>query len=72
MWDENSIYPRIETGYAFTPDMMKKLVKKINTGKFTQGSAILKIKLYNPKNLIDRHLPVKERVNRTENNRMKN
>ena len=44
MWDENSIYPRIETGYAFTPDMKKKLVEKFNTGKFTQGSAILKIK----------------------------
>ena len=21
MYDENSIYPKIETGYAFTPDM---------------------------------------------------
>ena len=28
MWDENSIYPRTETGYAYTPDMNKKLVKK--------------------------------------------
>ena len=26
MWDENKIYPRIETGYAFTPNMNKKLV----------------------------------------------
>ena len=24
MWDENSIYPRIETGYVFTLDMNKK------------------------------------------------
>ena len=27
MWDENSIYPRIETGYAYTRDMNKKIVK---------------------------------------------
>ena len=26
MWDENSIYPRIETGYAFTPDIIKKTI----------------------------------------------
>ena len=30
MWDENSIYPRIETGYAFTRNMNKKLVEKFN------------------------------------------
>ena len=44
MWDENSIYPRIETGYAFTRDMNDELVEKIYTGNFTQGSALLKIK----------------------------
>ena len=61
-WDENSIYPRIETGYAFTPDMNDELVEKFDTGNFNQGSAILKIKYYNPKNLTFQHLPVKERV----------
>ena len=61
MWDENSIYPRIDTGYAFTRDMNGELVEKFNTGNFTQGSAILKIKYYNPKNLIVQHLPVKEK-----------
>ena len=44
MWDEKSIYPRIETGYAYTPDMNNELVEKFNTGNFNQGSAILKIK----------------------------
>ena len=48
MWDENSIYPRIETRYAFTKDMNKKLPKKVNSGNFTQRSAKLKIKYYNP------------------------
>ena len=72
MWDEKSIYPRIETGYAYTPDMNDELVNKFNTGNFNQGSAILRIKYYNPKNLIVQHLPIKERVNKTEINRMRN
>ena len=38
MWDENSIYPRIETGYAYTRDMNNELVEKFNTGNFNQGS----------------------------------
>ena len=72
MWDENSIYPRIETGYAFTPDMNDKLVKKLNIGNFNQGSAFLKFKSYNPKNLIVQHLPVKEREKKIEISRMRN
>ena len=66
MWDEKSIYPRIETGYAFTADMNDEFVEKFNTGVFNQGSAILKIKYYNPKNLIVQHLPVEERVKKIE------
>ena len=44
MWDENSICPRIETGYAYTRDMNDELVEKIINQIFTQGSAILKKK----------------------------
>ena len=44
MWDENSIYPRIETGYSYTKDMTDELVKSFNTGNFIKGSAILEIK----------------------------
>ena len=72
MWDENSIYPKIETGYSFTKDMNDELVEKFNTGNFTKGSANLKIKYYNPKNLIVQHLPVKEREKKIEINRMQN
>ena len=72
MWDENSIYPGSETGYACTKDMNKKLIKKFNTGNFNQGSAILKIKYCNPKNLIVQHLPVKKREKKIEINRMRN
>ena len=63
MSDEMSIYPRMETGYAFTPDMNNDLVEKIDNQTFTQGSAILKIKYHNPRNLIVQHIPVKEKEN---------
>ena len=72
MWDEKSIYPRIETGYAYTKDMNDELVEKFNTVNFNQGSAFLKIKCYNPENLIVQHLPIKERVKKMEINRMTN
>ena len=72
MWDEKSIYPRIETGYAYTKDMNDELVEKFNNQTFTQGSAILKVKYYNPKNLIVQHLPVKEKEKKIEMIRMRN
>ena len=72
MWDEKSIYPRIETGYAFKRDLNKFLVHKFNNQTFNQGSAILKIKYYNPKNLIVQHLPIKEKEKKIEIIRMRN
>ena len=72
MWDENSISPRIETVYAYTKDMNDELVEKFNTEKFTKGSARLKHKYYNPKNLIVQHLPVKKREKKLQTNRMWN
>ena len=71
-WDENSIYPRIETGYAYTRNMNDELVEMFYTGNFNQGSAILKIKCYNPRDLIVQHLPVREREKKIEVNRMRN
>ena len=62
MYDEKSIYPKIETGYAFTEDMNDELVKEFNNQTFNK-SAILKIKYYNPPDIILQHLPVKEEVN---------
>ena len=62
MWDDNSIYLNIETGEAFTVDLSHELVEKLNSGKFNQGSAVLKVKYHNPPELIFQHLPVKERV----------
>ena len=70
MWDENSFYPRIKTGYAYTENMNDELFEKINNGNFTKRSAILKSENYNPRILTVLHLPVKERENKIENNRM--
>ena len=72
MWDENSIYPKIESGYSFTNDMNDDLVQKFNNQTFNQGSAILKIKYYNPRDFIVQHLPVKEKEKKIEINRMRN
>ena len=38
--DEKSFHPRIESGYAFTPDMKNDLVEELNNQTFTRGSAI--------------------------------
>ena len=72
MSHEKSMYPETETGYAFTPDMNNDLVEKFIDETFTQGSAILIIKCYNPKNLIVQHINVKEKVIKIEINRMRN
>ena len=75
MWDENSVYPKIETGFAFKPHMNKTYVEAFNNQTFNQDgdeSAILRIKFYNPPNLVFQHLPVKEKVKKIEINRMTN
>ena len=70
--DPKSTYPRTETNFAFTPDMNNEPVEKFINQTFTQGSAILKIKYYNPENLIVQHLIIEERVKKMEINRMRN
>ena len=75
MWDENSVYPKIESGFAFKPQISKTYVGAFNIQSFNEDSnesAILKIKYYHPPNLIFQHLPVKEKVKNIEANRMGN
>ena len=75
MWDENSVYPKIETGFAFKPHMNHVYVEAFIKQTFNQdgdGSAILTIKYHNPPNFIFQHLPVKEKVKKKEVNRMRN
>ena len=71
MWDKNSNYLRIETGFAFPLDISDELVNKSNNQIFTRGMAVLKINYYNPKNLIVQHLPFKEQVSKIEFNRIR-
>ena len=74
MWDENSVYPKIETVFAFKPHMNDIFVEAFNIQTFNQDgdeSAILTIKYYNPANLIFQHLPVEEKVEKIEVNRMR-
>ena len=54
MWDENSVYPKIETGFAFKPHMKDVYVEAFNNQTFNQKgdeSAILTIKYHNPPGL---------------------
>ena len=66
------VYILKETGYAFTPDMNNSLVEMFNNQTFNKGSAILKIKYYNPRDRIVQHLPLKENEKKIEMNRMRN
>ena len=65
MCDENSVYPKKETGFAFIPHMNNVYVEAFNNQTFIQDgdeSAIPRIKYYNPRDLIFQHLLVKEKT----------
>ena len=51
--------------------MNNELVSKVNNQTFLQRSAILNVKIYNLPNLIVQHLPVKEKVNKIDINRLR-
>ena len=52
--------------------MNNELVEIVNSGSSNQGSAILKTKYHNPKDLIVQHLPFEGKVNKIEVNRLGN
>ena len=75
MWVENSVYPKIETGFAFKPHTNTTFVDAFNNQTFNEDGdecAILRIKYYNPHDLIFQHWPNKENVKEIEVNRMRN
>ena len=75
IWDEKSVYPKIETGFTFKPHRNKTYVDAFKNQTFNQDgneSGILRTKDYNPPDLKVQHLPVKERVENIEVNRMRN
>ena len=72
MWDEKSVYPKIETGFAFKPHMKNIYVEAFNNQTFNQDgneSAILK-KYHKPPNPKFQQLPIKEKMKNIEVNRM--
>ena len=74
MWDENSVYPKKETTFAFTQHMNKTFVDALNNQTFNEDgyeSAVLRIKNNKPPDLIFPHLPLKEKVKKVEVNRMR-
>ena len=75
MWDEKSVYPKIKSGFGFKSQMKDVFVEAFNNQSFYQDgneSAILKKQYYNPRDLIFQHLLVKEKVENTEVNKMRN
>ena len=42
-YDDRSVYPKIETGYALTLVLNDENVDNFNNQTFTQGSALLKL-----------------------------
>ena len=75
MWDEKSVYPKIESGFVFKPDMNDVYVEAFNNESFNEDgdeSAIITIKYYNPPDLKFQHLPIKEKNEKLEANRMRN
>ena len=50
---------------------IKEFFEKFNNQTSTQGSAILKIKYFNPPALIFQHLPVEHKVKKHDINRMR-
>ena len=74
MFDENSLYPKRESGFAFKPFLKKVYAEAFNCQTFNQDgneSGILRIKYYNPPKLKFQHLPVEEKVKNIEITRMR-
>ena len=75
MWDKNSVFPKVETGFAFKPHMNETYVEAFNNQTFNEDgdeSAILTIKYHSPPNLIFQHLAIQEKVKKLEVSRMRN
>ena len=66
MWDEKTVYPKVESGFAFKPkphmnDVHVKAFDKQTFNEDVTESAVLKIKHYNLPDLISQHFPIKRK-----------
>ena len=74
MWDESPVYLEKESGYVCKPHTKDVIVEILNyqtSQKDGKDSAILRIKYYKPPDLRFQHLPIKEKVENIEFNRMR-
>ena len=75
MPDEYLVYHKIKPGFDFKPHMKGVYVEAINNPTFNQDgneSALLKMKCYNPPDLLFQHLTIKEKVKNNDVHRMRN
>ena len=71
MCDKISVNPKKESGFCFKPHLKDIYVEAFNNQTINQEgdeSALLRIKYYNPPDLIFQHLLVKEKVKNIEVN----
>ena len=71
MADEKSVYPILESGYAFEKDMIARLVNAGIIQNFTKIGAILRTKCYKPEVKITQNLRSEEKVRKIEVIRLK-
>ena len=74
MWDENSVFLKMEIGFASKQHMNNIYVEAFNNQTFSRDgkkNALLQTKYYNPLDLIFQHLPIKKTVKNFEVNRMR-
>ena len=74
MWDEKSVYPKTESGFAFKPHLNDVYVEAFNIQTFNQDGnecAILKLESYSSPDLIFKQASIREKVNIIEVNRMR-
>ena len=69
VWDEISVDPKKESGFAFKPHTTETFVEAFNIQTFNHDGnecAILRSNYYKPPNLIFQHLPIKDKVKNIE------
>ena len=73
--DAKSVYLKLESGIDLKPHINKTYVDAFKHQIFNQDgneSPLLRIKCYNPPDLVFQPLPVKDKVKNIEVNRMRN
>ena len=59
MWDEKTVYPKIESGFAFTPHMNKVYVEVFQKQTFNQDGN--ESAIFNPPNLVFQHIAINKK-----------